>query len=67
MDKIDKIIRAYRTAGYKINTQKNTTVEEPFKSLVNGKIFYKEICYSSKEKDFKFLESCLENLNLKID
>ena len=67
MDKIDKIIRAYRTAGYKINTQKNTTVEEPFKSLVNGKIFLKEICYSSKEKDFKFLESCLEGLNLKID
>mgnify|MGYP003599844883 CR=1 FL=1 len=67
MDKIDKIIRAYKEAGYKINTHKNTTVEEPFKSLVDGKVFYKEKCYSSKEKDFKFLENCLKDFNLKID
>ncbi len=62
-----EVIEIYKAAGYKINTHKNTTVEEPFKSLVSGKVFYKEICYSSKEKDFKFLESCLEDLNLKID
>jgi len=64
--KNQEIIKVYRSAGYSINIHKETTIKEPFKSIIDDKIIYIEKAYSSKERDFKFLEDCLKDFNLKI-
>jgi len=61
-----EIIKAYSSAGYSIDINGKTVVKEPFKSVIDGKVIWIEQAFSSKEKDFNFLEKCLKDFNLTI-
>ena len=58
----DKTIVKLQKLGYTIMTQPTTQILEPFTSDITDKKYLKEIGYSSKENDIKFLEECLGSL-----
>ena len=58
METIDKL----QKLGYIVGTFPSTAIFEPFTSDVTGKRYLKEISFSTKESDIKFLKKCLEDL-----
>jgi hypothetical protein len=58
METIDKL----QTLGYIVKTKPSTAIYEPFTSDITGEQYLREISYSTKTNDIKFLKKCLEDL-----
>jgi len=58
METINKL----RKLGYIVGIDPTTAIYEPFTSNITGEQYLREISYSTKTNDIKFLKKCLEDL-----
>lgn len=56
---LNEIIKSIKSKGYIVNISPNTAIYEPYKSQIDGKLFKKQIAYSSMKRDKDFLAECL--------
>ena len=57
-----EIIQEIEKLGYKVSFKYGTDIIEEYKSTIDGEIFERKPCWSTKHRDFGFLENCLPDL-----
>lgn len=64
MHEIEILKKRIEAMGYVVDIVPRTVVLEPFKSMLDDEIYYKEVAYSSTPNNSKFLETIVQYLKV---